>query len=243
MFKWLYPTRALLLILGSKFIKIRQYKIFFLPPGFFKMSQLLKRSLCPKFHIQSKSDWLISCFFLPTLRRVFLFLFPIVDKPWSLSAASGWAESVSVLESGWRRRSRAQRRRFQSGLVNLHACFLFVSSGVAALWAWEEVCLSESWQWMSLCCWFECLCSAAQLSQKHLLGGARHGNSHIAGMFCSLSANTLAAAPSSLYEAFPANPLLPWDSATSLAVYVWRWTGWSCPAGNFEGEFMLRFLQ
>lgn len=67
----------------------------------------------------------------------------------------------------------------------------------------------------------QCLCALAQLSWKHLVGGSSDGNSHIAGMFCLLSANALAATPSPLYEAFPADSLSSRDSATSLAMYVW----------------------
>lgn len=60
---------------------------------------------------------------------------------------------------------------------------------------------------------------------ERLVGGASDGNSHTAGMFCSLMASTLAATPSPLCQAFQASSLSPRNSATTLPMYVWTQPG------------------
>lgn len=111
-----------------------------------------------------------------------------------------------------------------------HLCFLF-----SLVWQSSERGRKYVWVNNLIGCHvpllIECLSAVAQLSEEHLLGGARDGNSRTAWMFCLLLANAPAATPSPPYET--TNPLLPWDSTTSLAMYVWRWTGWSYSAGNF----------
>lgn len=111
--------------------------------------------------------------------------------------------------------------RLQRGLANLHTLFF--------LWCGNPLSVGANmFEWIltvEVPLLIECLCALARLTKKRLVGGASDGNSHIAGMFCLLLANVLAATPSSLCEAFAAYPLLPWDSTTSMAVYVWRWKG------------------
>lgn len=141
-----------------------------------------------------------------------VFTASVVDNLWSLSAGTSRHHTV---------RSAQTEKRAETQ-ISLWLDELFVSSlplfcrGLCChcslrgnVFEWSHVSLLIDW-----------LHAAAQLSLNHLQGGVRHGNNHIAGMFRWLAAAALAASPSPPYEVFPANPLLPWDVAASVAVYV-----------------------
>lgn len=141
-----------------------------------------------------------------------VFTASVVDNLWSLSAGTSRHHTV---------RSAQTEKRAETQF-SLWLDELFVSSlplfcrGLCChcslrgnVFEWSHVSLLIDW-----------LHAAAQLSLNHLQGGVRHGNNYIAGMFRWLAAAALAASPSPPYEVFPANPLLPWDVAASVAVYV-----------------------
>lgn len=116
----------------------------------FKMSQLWKRSACPKFYISSQKvthSLLVS--FLPTLHRVSLFLFPIYCRQAVKPVRS---QPVGRDRLGLRlpfRERLAQTEQSTKTQISVwlgepaHLLFFFFF-GVAVLRAWEEICLSES---------------------------------------------------------------------------------------------------